>query len=38
MKPFERFAELYVKQIEAYKKDHAADEGKLAGQILDLQP
>jgi hypothetical protein len=38
MKPFERFAELYVKQIDAYKKDHVTDEARLGGQILELQP
>jgi hypothetical protein len=38
MKPFERFAELYVRQIEAYKKDHVTDEAKLGGQILELKP
>jgi hypothetical protein len=35
MKPFESFAELYVTQIEAYKKDHIANEAKLTGQILE---
>jgi hypothetical protein len=38
MRPFEHLAELYVIQIEAYKKDHVTDEAKLGVQILDLQP
>lgn len=38
MKSIERFAELYVKQIDAYNKNHVTDEAKLVRQILDFQP
>lgn len=37
-KPLERFAEIFVMQIGAYKKDHVIDEKELGSQILDPQP
>lgn len=38
MKSIERFAELYVKQIDAYNNNHDADEAGLGKEIRDFQP